>query len=101
MTEKRFKRISVCGDWGVKDIEKDKVLFFGTTDEVIDTVDLLNELADENERLKKENKLFKDKYERKDRALKRTKKDIEKYTDYFMRELNWDCDRIMREVFRW
>ena len=44
MTEKRFKRISVCGDWGVKDIEKDKVLFFGTTDEVIDTVDLLNEL---------------------------------------------------------
>lgn len=55
MTEKRFIRISVCGDWGVKDIEKDKVLFFGTTDEVIDTVDLLNALADENEQLRKSN----------------------------------------------
>ena len=51
MTEKRFKRISVCGDWGVKDTEKDKVLFFGTTDEVIDTVELLNNLVDENEQL--------------------------------------------------
>ena len=54
MTEKRFKRISVCGDWGVKDTEKDKVLFFGTTDEVIDTVELLNNLVDENNQLKEE-----------------------------------------------
>ena len=77
MSEKRFIRISVCGDWGVKDTEKDKVLFFGTTDEVIDTVELLNEqheeiqqskvlikkyynentdLINENEQLQKDNK---------------------------------------------
>ena len=68
-----------------------------------EVVAMLNEgvtLADENEQLKEENKLLKNKYERKDRQLQRTKKDIEKYTDYFMNELNWDCDRIIREVFK-
>ena len=52
MTEKRFTRISVCGDWGVKDTLNDKVLFFGTTEEVIDTVELLNMLHEQNERLR-------------------------------------------------
>lgn len=61
----------------------------------------VEELSKENEQLKHKNKTLKNQYERKDRALKRTKKDIEKYTDYFMRELNWDCDRIIKEVFRW
>ena len=56
-------------------------------------LELLNELHKENQRLK-------DQYERKDRQLKRTKKDIQKYTDYFMNELEWDCDRIIKEVFR-
>ena len=53
----------------------------------------LNWLEEENTRLK-------DKYERKDRQLQRAKKDIRKYTDYFMNELNWDCDRIIKRVFR-
>jgi molecular chaperone GrpE (heat shock protein) len=86
-----------------------------------DMCDLLNALNDENQALKErrhedindlsviamkykaleeENKELKDKYERKDRQLKRTKKDIEKYTNYFMNEMNWDCDRIIKEVFR-
>ena len=56
-------------------------------------IDELNELAEENQ-------LLKDKYERKDRQLQRAKKDVRKYTDYFMNELNWDCDRIIKEVFR-
>lgn len=54
MTEnKRFKRISVCGDWGIKDVQNDKVLFFGTTDEVNDTFEILNKLNDENQQLRK------------------------------------------------
>ena len=61
---------------------------------------LLNELNDENEQLKRKNKFLKNQYERKDRQLHRTKKDIEKYTDYFMNELNWDCERIIKEVFK-
>ena len=59
MTEnKRFKKISVCGDWGIKDVPNDKVLFFGTTDEVNDTFEVLNELHDENKELKEERKGF-------------------------------------------
>ena len=58
------------------------------------------ELKEKIEQLRKENQTFQDQYERKDRQLKRTKKDIEKYTDYFMNELNWDCDRIIKEVFK-
>lgn len=58
-----------------------------------EVVDLLNEQHETIQRLK-------DQYERKDRQLKRTKKDIQKYTDYFMNELEWDCDRIIKEVFR-
>ena len=53
MTENRFKRISVCGDWGIKDVQNDKVLFFGTNDEVNDTFEVLNELHDENQELRK------------------------------------------------
>ena len=100
MSEKRFERIYAdvnvfCRDHNAKGlsqlIEK----------EDYDTiVDLLNRLADENEQLKMKNKFLQNQYERKDRQLHRTKKDIEKYTDYFMNELNWDCDRIIREVFK-
>ena len=52
MTEKRFKKISVCGDWGIKDVQNDKILFFATTDEVNDTWEVLNELHEENKELK-------------------------------------------------
>ena len=52
MTEKRFTRISVCGDWGIKDSLNENVLFFATTDEVLDTLNVLNVLNDENEQLK-------------------------------------------------
>lgn len=41
------------------------------------------------------------KLNRMDRKIHNQRKDLRKYTDYFMRELNWDCDRIMEEVFRW
>ena len=55
MTEnKRFMRISVCGDWGIKDNQSDTVLFFGTTDEVKDTLKVLNSLVEGNEQLRKE-----------------------------------------------
>ena len=62
-------------------------------DDAKELVSLLNALHEENLRLK-------DQYERKDRQLKRAKKDTRKYTDYFMNELGWDCDRIIREVFK-
>ena len=52
MTEKRFTRISVCGDWGIKDTLTDKVLFFGTTEEVEITLEVLNMLHEENQQLK-------------------------------------------------
>ena len=52
MTEnKRFTRISVCGDWGIKDTLTDKVLFFGTTEEVEITLEVLNTLHEENQEL--------------------------------------------------
>ena len=51
MTEKRFTRISVCGDWGIKDTLTDKVLFFGTTEEVEITLEVLNMLHEENQQL--------------------------------------------------
>lgn len=60
----------------------------------VELLKIINELDNENEKLK--NKL-----ERKIKESKRVHKDIEKYTDYFMRELGWDCDRIMKEVFKW
>jgi len=69
-------------------------------DKYIDEYTLRETLQLDLQRVEEENKELKDKYERKDRQLKRTKKDIEKYTDYFMNELNWDCDRIIKEVFR-
>ena len=59
-----------------------------------DLLILINELADRNKQL--ENSL-----ERKIRENKRVHKDIEKYTDYFINELNWDCDKIIKEVFKW
>ena len=54
MTEKRFTRISVCGDWGIKDTLTDKVLFFGTTEEVEITLEVLNMLHEENQSLKEQ-----------------------------------------------
>ena len=70
-------------------------------------VNHLNALHEENTHLKqriedynKALKTLQDVYERKDRQLQRAKKDTRKYTDYFMNELNWDCDRIIEEVFR-
>ena len=66
MTEKRFKKISVCGDWGIKDVQNDKVLFFATTDEVNDTFEVLNELNDENKSLKQQ---LKSEHQRLDNAI--------------------------------
>lgn len=98
MTEKRFT-LKKSGNglfYSDGDYSIDNTIQF-----VIETVEFkLNQLEDENEQLKRKNKFLKNQYERKDRQLHRTKKDIEKYTDYFMNELNWDCDRIIKEVFK-
>ena len=88
---------------GFEIVDLDDEAYYGmdTTENCVrELVKLLNELHEENEQLKRKNKFLKNQYERKDRQLHRTKKDIEKYTDYFMNELNWDCDRIIREVFK-
>ena len=87
MTEKRFtyEEINFCND-----------NFTGNQYDLTnpnEMLELLNELDSENKELK-------DKYERKDRQLQRAKKDTRKYTEYFMNELNWDCDRIIKEVFK-
>lgn len=90
MTEKRFEMIITGADGSFHYLDKD------TGEKITSTLELenkLNALHEENQRLK-------DQYERKDRQLKRTKKDIRKYADYFMNELNWDCERIIEEVFR-
>ena len=58
-----------------------------------DCCDLLNELNDENMRLKGS-------LERCRNKSKRQSKDLDKYYDYFTKELNWDCDRIIEEVFK-
>ena len=68
--------------------------------ETRDTYDIVEEVCDLMNELNNENTILKEKYERKDRQLQRAKKDTRKYTDYFMNELNWDCDRIIEEVFR-
>ena len=58
MTEnKRFKKISVCGDWGIKDVQNDTVLFFATTDEVNDTFEVLNELNNQADAVREELRL--------------------------------------------
>jgi seryl-tRNA synthetase len=116
MTEKRFQWNERIDGRIVEEFVVDNLIKKELDEE--DMCDLLNKLNDEIKELKfqlkecgehrlysrrkleEENKELKDKYERKDRQLKRTKKDIEKYTDYFMNELNWDCDRIIKEVFR-
>lgn len=113
MTTKRFiiingvKKGTHSGIW-----DKEKQHNQGIGDELWlgEVVAMLNEgviLAEENEQLKqriedynKALKTLQDVYERKDRQLQRAKKDTRKYTDYFMNELNWDCDRIIEEVFR-
>ena len=112
MTNKRFN--SYCDNENIRiriddDIKNKEVfhIYFAELDDALycklklnPILDLLNQLNDENEKLKRKNKFLKNQYERKDRQLHRTKKDIEKYTDYFMNELNWDCERIIKEVFK-
>ena len=99
---KRFEVVKTMSDNNVAvkdmtDMTTHQMLDYGSA---LDVCILLNELNDENEQLKRKNKFLKNQYERKDRQLHRTKKDIEKYTDYFMNELNWDCERIIKEVFK-
>ena len=73
-----------------------------------EVVELLNMLHEENielvtkcNELQKENEQLKQSLDRSRERVKRQSKDLEKYYEYFTRELNWDCERIMKEVFRW
>lgn len=118
MTEKRYQLIKNFGDYYLTNGEKHicydlcsptmaKENWNNVVNELNELheekeelIDALNQRTEQCDKLYEENQALKDKYERKDRQLKRTKKDIEKYTDYFMNELNWDCDRIIKEVFR-
>ena len=95
MSEKRYSLVYYADKGGafIKNNENGIEWYHDSRASLLEIVNELNELAEENQ-------LLKDKYERKDRQLQRAKKDVRKYTDYFMNELNWDCDRIIKEVFR-
>ena len=65
-----------------------------------DLLKLINELDCTLETYKSANKTLKSTLDRCREKVKRQHKDLDKYYEYFTRELNWDCDRIMKEVFR-
>ena len=48
----------------------------------------------------KEIKLLQNRFGRAKQRIRRQSKDLDKYFDYFRRELNWDCERILEEVFK-
>ena len=66
-----------------------------------DLLKLINRLDDELKTYKSANKTLKSNLDRCREKVKRQHKDLDKYYEYFTRELNWDCDRIVKEVFRW